>query len=520
MSTVQPDSTAPLRTARSWGEGFVQTPAFEILSRAGFVARALVYGIIGLLAFDLAIGHGGKITNQQGALRTVEQQSFGHVLLAVLAIGLGGYAVWRLFRAVLGHGAEGADRGIERLGALGKRDRLRGACAPSQSRSSPAPARRAAVRRRPRATSSAGPPAAGWSASPGSFSRAWRSTSSSAACGRSSSTTRRPSRFRATLMPWFKALGTIGHVARAVVFALVAVFLHQGRVRLQGERGDRPRRRARQAVQRRLRLMAARRRRPRADRLLVLLAPRGALPAHLRSSRHGGAQSRARPRPLAALRRHGERDVLGRDERAVSGRDPRPRTSTFTVEGHHYALLLVDDLAPASVTPYDVRLDGELVWPPDDGRPQPVVHTRDNEPRTRLVFGSCRVGDPQPTNLGREWPDDVKTLGIDALWTYSKQLQRGEMEWPDAVLLLGDQVYADEVSPETLEFIEQRRGTDTPARRADRRLRGVHAALSRVVVRARHPLAALDRADRDDLRRPRRQRRLEHLVALGRGDAS
>ena len=137
-------------------------------------------------------------------------------------------------------------------------------------------------------------------------------------------------------------------------------------------------------------------------------------------------------------------------------------TSTFTVEGHHYALLLVDDLTPASVTPYDVRLDGELVWPPDDGRPQPVVHTRDNQPRTRLVFGSCRVGDPQPTKLGGEWPDEVKTLGIDALWTYSKQLQRGEMEWPDALLLLGDQVYADEVSPETLEFIEQRRGTDRP----------------------------------------------------------
>src|SRR6478672_12019512 len=137
-------------------------------------------------------------------------------------------------------------------------------------------------------------------------------------------------------------------------------------------------------------------------------------------------------------------------------------TSTFTVEGHHYALLLVDDLAPASVTSYDVRLDGELVWPPDDGRPQPVVHTRDNEPRTRLVFGSCRVGDPQPTELGTTWPEEVKALGVDALWTYAKQLQRGEMEWPDALLLLGDQVYADEVSPQTLEFIKRRRGTDNP----------------------------------------------------------
>jgi hypothetical protein len=137
------------------------------------------------------------------------------------------------------------------------------------------------------------------------------------------------------------------------------------------------------------------------------------------------------------------------------------RASTFAVEGHHYALLLVDDLTPGSVTPYDVRLDGRIVWPPADGRPQPVVRTRENERRVRLVFGSCRVGDPQPTSLDGEWPDEVKALGIDALWTYSKQLQRGEMEWPDAVLLLGDQVYADEVSPGTLEFIESRRGTDT-----------------------------------------------------------
>jgi hypothetical protein len=138
------------------------------------------------------------------------------------------------------------------------------------------------------------------------------------------------------------------------------------------------------------------------------------------------------------------------------------RTSTFAVEGHHYALLLVDDLTPGSVSPYDVRLDGKVVWPPDDGRPQPVVHTRNHERRARLVFGSCRVGDPQPTQLGREWPEEVKALGIDALWTYAKQLQRGQTEWPDAVILLGDQVYADEVSPGTLAFIESRRSTDAP----------------------------------------------------------
>src|SRR6476469_1166302 len=63
------------------------------------------------------------------------------------------------------------------------------------------------------------------------------------------------------------------------------------------------------------------------------------------------------------------------------------RTKTFAVEGHHYALLLVDDLQPASVTPYEVRLDGAVVWPLDDGRPRPVVHTRDHERHVRLAFG-------------------------------------------------------------------------------------------------------------------------------------
>jgi hypothetical protein len=110
---------SPVREARSAGEGFVHTRIFEVLSRAGFVARGLVYAIIGLLALDLAAGLGGTITNQQGALRTIEHQPFGHFLLALVAVGLGGYSLWRLFRAALGHGPEGADSTLERLGALG-----------------------------------------------------------------------------------------------------------------------------------------------------------------------------------------------------------------------------------------------------------------------------------------------------------------------------------------------------------------------------------------------------------------
>jgi hypothetical protein len=113
------DSHSTLATARGTGESFVHTRTFEVLSRAGFVARALVYGIIGVLAIKLALGQGGKLTNQQGALHTIANQPFGKVLLTLVAIGLGGYSLWRLIRAALGHGPEGSDTGFERLAALG-----------------------------------------------------------------------------------------------------------------------------------------------------------------------------------------------------------------------------------------------------------------------------------------------------------------------------------------------------------------------------------------------------------------
>jgi hypothetical protein len=116
MTTSQ--RTPTVGSPRVAGESFVQSHAFEWLSRAGFVARGLIYGIIGVLALKLAFGHGGKLTNQQGALHTVAHQPFGKLLLTLVAIGLGGYSLWRLVRAAIGHGPEGSDSGFERLAAL------------------------------------------------------------------------------------------------------------------------------------------------------------------------------------------------------------------------------------------------------------------------------------------------------------------------------------------------------------------------------------------------------------------
>lgn len=100
------------------GEGFVHSRAFEWLSRGGFVARGFVYAIIGVLALRFASGEGGDLVNQQGAFHTVAHQRLGSVLLVLLAIGLGGYALWRFVRASIGHGPEGADSAADRVTAL------------------------------------------------------------------------------------------------------------------------------------------------------------------------------------------------------------------------------------------------------------------------------------------------------------------------------------------------------------------------------------------------------------------
>ena len=72
------------------------------------------------------------------------------------------------------------------------------------------------------------------------------------------------------------------------------------------------------------------------------------------------------------------------------------RTRTFHVEGHHYALLVVEGLEPGTTTPYELMLDDVVVWPrADDERPPPCIRTRNYERAVRLVFGSCRVGAPE-----------------------------------------------------------------------------------------------------------------------------
>ncbi len=119
MSFRTPAAPMPVRRAKATADGVERTTTFEVLSRAGFAARGVIYGIIGILAIKLALGAGGTEADQGGAMKTLVHQPLGEVLLILVAIGLAGYSLWRLLHALLGHGPERSDSGFDRVAALG-----------------------------------------------------------------------------------------------------------------------------------------------------------------------------------------------------------------------------------------------------------------------------------------------------------------------------------------------------------------------------------------------------------------
>jgi hypothetical protein len=68
--------------------------------RLGYVAKGIVYVVIGFLATQAAIGTGGRTTDTRGALRTIGEAPLGKIALLIVMIGLFGYAAWRLVSAV------------------------------------------------------------------------------------------------------------------------------------------------------------------------------------------------------------------------------------------------------------------------------------------------------------------------------------------------------------------------------------------------------------------------------------
>jgi PhoD-like phosphatase len=147
---------------------------------------------------------------------------------------------------------------------------------------------------------------------------------------------------------------------------------------------------------------------------------------------------------------------------AILGRE----SSTFEVAGHHYALIVIDGLAPGRDYEYQVALDGAVRWPePDTPFPASVIRTVDPERPLRMVFGSCRIAE---LSVPRRWRRQQRQRheqdhGPDALGALALDLREAPpATWPGLMLLIGDQVYADETGPATRQFIQERRDPSQP----------------------------------------------------------
>ena len=85
------------------------SPWIDGLARAGYVAKGVVYVVIGVLAIKAATGTGGKTTGTSGAFQSLGTNPFGKVLLVLLAAGLVGYALWKLVQGVMDPEDKGSD---------------------------------------------------------------------------------------------------------------------------------------------------------------------------------------------------------------------------------------------------------------------------------------------------------------------------------------------------------------------------------------------------------------------------
>ena len=95
-----------------------QSPWVERLGRMGLVAKGVLYAVVAILAVNVALGGRDESPDRHGALHAIAEQPFGKGLLILLAAGLAGYALWRLAQAIFDRDLEGeGPKGLAKRGA-------------------------------------------------------------------------------------------------------------------------------------------------------------------------------------------------------------------------------------------------------------------------------------------------------------------------------------------------------------------------------------------------------------------
>jgi uncharacterized membrane protein YidH (DUF202 family) len=199
---------------------------YEALARVGLVAKGVSYGIVGVLAIGVAMGIGGEATSRQGALKQLAGSSFGAVLLVLLALGFAAYALWRFVQAATTTEDDEKKKWGKRAGYVGRgliyaslafsAAKILAGAGGGQSQDAKAHKTTATVFSWPAGTwlvGIAGAAVVGaglWNLYRGlarKFEEKWQR-------GKMSETARL----------WAGRAGVVGHVARALVFALIGIF--------------------------------------------------------------------------------------------------------------------------------------------------------------------------------------------------------------------------------------------------------------------------------------------------------
>jgi hypothetical protein len=105
---------------RSAGRQAAGSRAMAVLARAGLAARGVMYGLIGIIAVQIALGSTHRQADRSGAVRLVAATPFGSVIIWLLVIGFAGLTLWRLSEAAYGAPGPGGRKTGQRLINLGK----------------------------------------------------------------------------------------------------------------------------------------------------------------------------------------------------------------------------------------------------------------------------------------------------------------------------------------------------------------------------------------------------------------
>jgi hypothetical protein len=228
-SSVGGGPRVPLRPAREAREKAASGSGwYAVLARSGLVAKGISFGIVGGLAVALAAGGGGKATSREGALGTLAGGPVGTAVLVLLAAGFAAYACWRFVQAFAERGEDNAGklwlkragyvgRGIVYAGLTASTVKLLLGSSGQESQTGKAHRATAEVLSWPAGTWLVGVAGvvivgvAAWNAYRGiarTFEDKWRT-----------------GELGPTARTWGGRAGVVGHLARAVVFTLIGVFL-------------------------------------------------------------------------------------------------------------------------------------------------------------------------------------------------------------------------------------------------------------------------------------------------------